>query len=62
VTSTEKAYYDLIASIENVTVTEISLQLNEQLLAETKQRVKVGVASRWTKSKSNPKLPMRAPF
>jgi outer membrane protein TolC len=44
VAATEQAYFNLIAAVENVNVAEISLQLNEQLLSETKQRVKVGVA------------------
>ncbi|MBN2505414.1 MAG: TolC family protein [Verrucomicrobia bacterium] len=44
VATTEQAYYALIAAVENVRVAEVSLQLNEQLLSETRQRVKVGVA------------------
>jgi outer membrane protein TolC len=42
VTAVEKAYFDLIASGENVKVQEKALQLAEQLLSENKKRVEVG--------------------
>lgn len=43
VTAVQQAYYDLIFSRENVKVQEKSLELAEQLLAENKKRVEVGV-------------------
>ena len=41
-TSTENAYYDLIAAIENVKVRQKALELAERLLSENKKRVQVG--------------------
>ena len=43
VTAVENAYYDLIFAQENVKVQEKALQLAEQLFAENKKRVEVGV-------------------
>ena len=43
VTAVQQAYYELIFSRENVKVQEKSLELAEQLLAENKKRVEVGV-------------------
>ncbi|MCL5098427.1 MAG: TolC family protein, partial [Candidatus Omnitrophica bacterium] len=42
VTQVEDAYYDLIAARENVKVQQMAMELAKRLLAENRQRVKVG--------------------
>jgi outer membrane protein TolC len=42
VTTVEQAYYDLIYSLENVTVQEKAVELATQLVVENKKRVEVG--------------------